>query len=175
MPSVNNRMKKIKILNAAMEVVEQGFPALGAALEAVNGRAYAWTISRLSVGAPPPTTTLLSLPVAIRQEMQRSLDRALALALEILAHHRSLLESLASNLESRGFLVEVDLVEALAPVIRKQSGDSLGLDHKRVGNLSGSGAKPYGETQGLGDLAANRPDVGRHHSGPDARAPFLAA
>lgn len=38
-------MKRIKILNAAMEVVEHGMPVLGAALEAINGRAYAWTIS----------------------------------------------------------------------------------------------------------------------------------
>lgn len=74
------------------------------------------SMGHLSVGAPPPTTTLLSLPPAMRQEMQRDLDKALALALEILRQYRPLLESLARDLEIRGFLLEADLAVALAPV-----------------------------------------------------------
>lgn len=82
-------------------------------------------LGHLSVGAQPPAMSLLSLPAAFRQQMQRDLDRALAIALEVLRNHRSLLESLARDLESRGLLVEVDLVEALAPIMGKHSGNSL--------------------------------------------------
>lgn len=75
------------------------------------------SFGHLSVGATPPTTTLLSLPAAIRQRIQRSLDQALAQALEVLRRQRSLLESLARDLETRGFVVEKDLAVALAPIM----------------------------------------------------------
>lgn len=74
------------------------------------------SMGHLSVGAPPPTTTLLSLPPAMRQQMQRDLDQALSLALEVLRQHRPLLERLAQGLEARGFVLEKDLALALAPV-----------------------------------------------------------
>lgn len=75
------------------------------------------SMGHLSIGAPPPTRTLLSLPPAMRQQMQRGLDQALALALDILRRHRPVLESLARDLEIRGFVVEKDLAVALAPIV----------------------------------------------------------
>lgn len=75
-------------------------------------------LGHLSIGAPPPATTLLALPEVQRQNMQRDLDRALTIALEVLQQHRPLLESLARDLETRGFLTEADLALALAPVVR---------------------------------------------------------
>ncbi|SCY65556.1 AAA family ATPase [Paracoccus tibetensis] len=83
------------------------------------------SMGHLSVGAPPPTTALLSLPPHLRQQMKRDLDKALALALEILRQYRTLLESLARDLEIRGFFLEADLAVALAPVIGKNRGNSL--------------------------------------------------
>lgn len=74
------------------------------------------SLGHFSVGAAPPAGTLLSLSAAVRQQMQRDLNRALAIALEMLKNHRSLLESLARDLESRGFLVEAELASRLAPL-----------------------------------------------------------
>ncbi|MEE2860081.1 MAG: AAA family ATPase [Paracoccus sp. (in: a-proteobacteria)] len=76
-------------------------------------------VGHLSLGAPPAATTLLALPGFMRQNMQRDLDRALTLALEVLQRHRPTLESLARDLEIRGFLVEADLTAALAPIGEK--------------------------------------------------------
>lgn len=76
-------------------------------------------LGHLSIGAPPPATTLLALPGVQRQNMQRDLDRALTIALEVLQQHRPLLESLARELEARGFLTEADLALALAPITRE--------------------------------------------------------
>ena len=76
-------------------------------------------LGHLSIGAPPPATTLLALPGVQRQNMQRDLDRALTIALEALQQHRPLLESLARDLETRGFLTEADLAVALAPITRE--------------------------------------------------------
>lgn len=73
-------------------------------------------MGHLSLGAPPPAATLLALPGFMRQNMQRDLDRALTLALEVLVEHRFPLESLARELETRGFLVEADLAVALATI-----------------------------------------------------------
>lgn len=75
-------------------------------------------MGHLSLGAPPPATTLLTLSGVMQLNMQRDLDRALTLALEVLQQHRALLESVAQELETRGFLVEVDLTAALAPIIK---------------------------------------------------------
>lgn len=75
-------------------------------------------MGHLSLGAPPPATTLLTLSGVMQLNMQRDLDRALTLALEALQQHRALLESVARELETRGFLVEVDLTAALAPIIK---------------------------------------------------------
>lgn len=76
------------------------------------------SLGHLSIGALAPTTTLLSLPGGVRQEMQRDLNRALTLALQVLGQHQPVLEGLALDLETRGFLVEADLAVALAPIIR---------------------------------------------------------
>lgn len=75
-------------------------------------------MGHLSLGAPPPAATLLSMSGVMRQNMQRDLDRALTIALEVLQQNQPLLESLARELETRGFLVEVDLTAALAPIIK---------------------------------------------------------
>ena len=76
-------------------------------------------MGHLSIGAAPPATTLLSLPAAMRRQLQRDLDQALALALDVLGRHRPLLENLARDLETRGFLTEADLALALAPITRE--------------------------------------------------------
>lgn len=75
------------------------------------------SLGHLSIGALSPTTTLLSLPGGVHQEMQRDLNRALTLALQVLGQHRPVLEGLARDLETRGFLVEANLAVALAPVM----------------------------------------------------------
>lgn len=73
-------------------------------------------MGHLSLGAPPPATTLLALPGVAQQNMRRDLDQALTLALEVLERHRALLEGLARDLEARGFLVEADLAARMAPL-----------------------------------------------------------
>ncbi|WP_411840257.1 hypothetical protein [Paracoccus sp. ME4] len=54
--------------------------------------------------------------------MQRDLDQAFALALDVLGRHRPLVENLASDLETRGFLTVADLALASAPIIRAAEG-----------------------------------------------------
>lgn len=61
--------------------------------------------------------------------MQRDLDKALALALEVLRQHRPLLQSLARDLEIRGFLLEADLALALAPVVGTDADRHLPPEH----------------------------------------------
>ena len=73
-------------------------------------------MGHLTLGAPPPAATLLALPGVQRKNMQRDLDRALTLALEVLAQHLPVLKRLARDLEARGFLVGADLTAALAPI-----------------------------------------------------------
>ncbi|MCQ0971997.1 AAA family ATPase [Paracoccus sp. TK19116] len=70
----------------------------------------------LSVDDMPERRMILDLPAPIRARLQRKLDRALDDATAILRQHRTLLESLARDLETQGIIGEAELAERLAGV-----------------------------------------------------------
>lgn len=80
----------------------------------------------LSIGADPDLRLLLSLPSATRARLQRRLDRAMEDAQDILCQHHALLEKLAHDLETRGFIGEAELAFRLGPW-RRSTFDASGL------------------------------------------------
>nr|WP_242690483.1 hypothetical protein [Paracoccus fontiphilus] len=80
----------------------------------------------LSIGADPDLRLLLSLPPATRAKLQRRLDRAMEDAQDILCQHHALLEKLARDLETRGFIGEAELAFRLGPW-RRSTFDASGL------------------------------------------------
>ena len=70
----------------------------------------------LSIGADPDPRLLLSLPPPTRARLQRRLDRAMEDAQDILCQHHALLEALARDLETKGFIGEAELTCRLGPL-----------------------------------------------------------
>nr|WP_254368315.1 hypothetical protein [Paracoccus sp. Z118] len=70
----------------------------------------------LSIGAEPHPGMILSLPHAVREQLQHRLDRTVSTAQELLGRHRPLLDSLAAALEAAGFLGEAEISARLADV-----------------------------------------------------------